>query len=107
MIKYKRVDTANGRIMYFKNGKMISGDDVPTSIKLNLEDGAVFTVDSPVETVDETTSSEGQLAQDKTCVFCGEPSDTAKFVNGQTVLLCSKDYASHTTGEIVAFLRDN
>jgi len=41
----------------------------------------------------------------KICVFCGNPSETSRFVNLQTVNLCQEHYLNKTTGEIVEKLR--
>lgn len=106
MIKYKRVDTANGRIMYFKNGKMVSKDDIPAGIVNSLENGVELSVGTPdPETVDEANTVKAQSPQSKICIFCKKESSRTKFINLETVYLCDEDYESHTTGEIAEQMR--
>jgi hypothetical protein len=112
MVKYKRVDTANGRTMYFKNGKMVKATDIPAEILSRLEDGVELQMGSPTETdetVDQSEDNEAQLSQKelpKDCIFCGEPATRKRFVNLQIANLCETDYNNHTTGEIAAQIRE-
>jgi hypothetical protein len=105
MIKYKLVVSAKGRKMYYRNGKMCSPSEVPAGILNNLENGMEISTGS-AQTLDESTQEQAQSIENKTCLFCGEEGDKIRFVNLQNVRLCSKDYDSHTTGEIVAKMRE-
>lgn len=117
MLKYKYVQTANGRDMYFMNGKMVGKDKIPVSIFNMLEPGVELKLPSPgetdesepTETVDDapdTTLKLGKSEDRTTCIFCGEPATKIRFVNGQNVKLCVEDYDNHTTGEIAAQMRE-
>lgn len=114
MLKYKYVQTANGRDMYFKNGKMVGKAELPLSIVNMLEPGVELKMPSPgesedAETVDDapdTTLKLGKSEDRTTCIFCNEPADKIRFVNGQNVKLCSTDYDNHTIGEIAAQMRE-
>lgn len=107
MIKYLRKDTKNGRTMYFRNGKMVSSKEIPDSIVLRLEDGVELTVDTPEptpepETVDDTDKTPvSSKSTGRACIFCGENAETSRFINLQTIQLCTEDNRNHTTGEIV------
>lgn len=108
MIKYKHVISRSGRSMYFKNGKMVSLDQIPVDILPRLEDGVELQMGSPVEeaeTVDDTIDNEVKLTKSedrKTCIFCGEPSTRIRYINQQNAKLCDEDYNNNTTGEIAA-----
>lgn len=115
MLKYKYVQTANGRDMYFKNGKMVGKAEIPLSVLNMLEPGVELKMPSPGESEDseetiddapDTTLKLGKCEDRTTCIFCGEPADKVRYINGQNVKLCSKDYDSHTTGEIAAQMRE-
>lgn len=112
MIKYKYVLTANGRDMYFKNGKMVSKTEIPAEILPRLESGVELQMGSPVEneelTVDQEQVDEAQSEQNelpKGCLFCGEEATRQRYVNQQIVVLCDKDYETHTTGELAEQIR--
>lgn len=116
MIKYKRVDTKNGKIMYFKNGKMTSPKYVPESIKKQLIGGVEISVSSsenlpvaesnllPKLDQPEEPQEERAILPHK-CIFCDEEATRTRFINLQTIPLCLKDHQNHTTGEIVEQLR--
>lgn len=118
MLKYKYVQTANGREMYFKNGKMVSGAEIPVSIKNILEPGVELTMPSPEETTppEQTSSTETVDAKEvnqpqlerkeQPCVFCGAESKGRKFINLIEIPICQEDRNTHTTGEIYAQYRE-
>jgi hypothetical protein len=120
MLKYKYVQTANGRDMYFMNGKMVAKDKLPVSIVNMLEPGVELTMPTPGDddqtNVDPTTKEIVDASQEDTaqsshtepgkCVFCGNEATRQRYVNLTIAPLCENDYQSHTTGEIVARLRE-
>ncbi len=133
MIKYKQVNARNGRTMYYKNGNMVAKTDIPPSILNNLEPGVELSTgtpdprsdavsngasaampaggtvspgDLPRQTIDENTANDAELAQDKSCIFCGEPGTRTRYINMATANLCEDDYQTHTTGEIAAQMRE-
>lgn len=104
MTKYKTVATANGRMMYFMNGKMVSKTAIPASILNNLDPGTeieIGTTDPEVQTVDQTPVVESESVQSKVCIFCQQDATHMRFLNGVTIPLCKEDKESHTSGEIV------
>lgn len=112
MLKYKHVVTANGRDMYFKNGKMVKKADIPAEILPRLEDGVELQMGSQPEadeTVDEHASLPGESESEvvgKDCIFCGKEATKQRFVNLKIAPLCEDDYESHTTGEIAAQINE-
>ena len=118
MIKYKLVETANGRTMYFKNGKMVGKSEMPADILPRLSPGVELQMASvgdtepaqPEQTVDQEPEDNGQSDSQavggKECIFCGESATKQRFVNLKIAMLCDGDYSSHTTGEIAAQIRE-
>lgn len=122
MLKYKYVQTANGREMYFVNGKMVSKDKIPLSIQSMLEPGVELTMPTngqdvtqddnepnADETVDAVEPTHRQLEErdiSKSCLFCGKDATHKRYLNSTVIGLCNDDYASHTAGEIVRELND-
>lgn len=112
MIKYKLVETANGRIMYFKDGKMVKKSYMPADILPRLQSGVELQMSTPgnLETVDQEPEDKGQsdsqVVGGKECIFCGEPATKQKFVNLKIAMLCENDYTTHTTGEVAAQIRE-
>lgn len=116
MIKYKLVETANGRTQYWKNGKMVKKAEIPADIlprlqagvELQMPSSANDTSESFDETVDQEDQHEAQSSQKELptdCLFCGEPATRKRFVNQRIANLCEDDYSSHTTGEIAEQIR--
>lgn len=117
MLKYKYVEAANGRTMYYRNGKMVKQSEIPLSIQNMLEPGVELKLPSPGEddnaepdqTVDQDSVNSPILGKSEdrtTCIFCGEPATRIRFVNLQNAKLCDNDYSNHTTGEIAAQMRE-
>jgi len=119
MVKYKRIDTKNGRTQYWLydkqdaegkwlKGKMVSPRNIPQDILTDLAfPGEIEVPDSTTET-DKSESTEAPQQEDKPerpCLFCGQYGNFSKFINGVTVYLCDDDYRSHTTGEVAAEMR--
>lgn len=105
MITYKRKDAKNGRVMYFKNGKMTSPSEIPQSILNQLTPDTEISVDSPAPKQMGVKDKEepAKPASKEPCVFeCGKPATRRRFLNMQIIRLCDEDYEGHTTGEIVA-----
>lgn len=102
---YTKKIASNGRTMYFKDGKMVSRKDIPEDEVWRLEgldSGQVKQMLSSSLTLDELTSRSPLLKQGPVCIFCEEAATTSKYINGQTIQLCQKDYYAKTTGEISA-----
>lgn len=117
MLKYKYVQAANGRDMYYMNGKMVSKSKIPADILPRLEEGVELQMGSqePVEEQEELETVDGapdhtvklSKSEDRdTCIFCGEPATRQRYINQQNAKLCDDDYSSHTTGEIAAQMRE-
>ncbi len=107
MVKFKRVDSKNGRTLYFRDGKMLSPKKIPQEILNELAFPGEVEVpeeDSEKETR-ESTEATGQTTE-RICLFCGQYGNFSKFLNGVTVYLCEDDYRVHTTGEISAEMRN-
>lgn len=114
MLKYKHVKAANGRDMYYMNGKMVKQVEIPLSVQNMLEPGVELILPSAgegddAETVDQTPVNSPLLGKSEdrtTCIFCGEPATRIRFVNLQNAKLCEEHYSNHTTGEIAAQMRE-
>lgn len=113
MVKYKRVDAANGRTMWFVDGKMTGANMIPEDVVRDLQ--STGTLDLP-EGEDTPGEPQQQSPEDKprekakpakrTCLVCGEPGTHSKYVSEITVYLCDEHYAKLTTGEIVNLARE-
>lgn len=116
---YKKVKISNKgkeRIMYFRDGKMISAKDVPQNIIEWPEFGVDIPVADPlIPTEPSLPEEEVQPAHEdpelesvinKTCIFCGEPGRIQRFVHMQTVFLCDEDNKDKTIGVIGARVRE-
>lgn len=74
---------------------------VPKEVKAILLDKS-----QQPETVAEPEVDEVPLKQEKVCIFCGEYADSGKFINQRFWPLCKDDYRDHTTGQVVAHIRE-
>lgn len=131
----KKIRSDNGRPMYFRGGRLVAKASIPPHILATLEpkeeqepapvtdmadmvgDGVSLQDDSPAMFRPELPPTEPlnpmaspppdvyELPQD-VCIFCGQPSSTSRFLNGQKVALCQDDYQTKTTGETVAAMRE-
>lgn len=113
MIKYKHAVAKNGRPMYFKNGQPIAKKNIPKTVLQNLEPDTTISVSSgeggtPQKPVDTQPNNEQESNQskDSKCIFCRKPATRTRFVDLKTAKLCEEDYNNHTTGEVVARLRE-
>lgn len=107
MIRYKRKDTKNGRIMYFRNGKMCSPESIPNSILQSLTDGQEIEIDTPdPETIDQTEVTKPHLKSIKKCIFCGKDATRTRFINLEVANLCLEDHQNHTTGQVAAQMKE-
>lgn len=60
----------------------------------------------PIQTVAKPEPEQASLDQEKVCIFCGNYADSGKFINQRFWPLCRDDYQNHTTGQVVAHLRE-
>lgn len=88
---YSTIKSTKG-VRYMRNGKLIKTIDVPEDVMELLKDHAT------VEEAHEKT--------DKSCIFCGEPGNRERFLNGRIIYLCEKDYYDKTTGKTVQRLHE-
>lgn len=90
---YKKVETKNGRTMYYKDGKLCS--------KKEYEANAVR---EPKE--EPSVEQKLKASESRRCIFCNGPGTKTKWINGKVIRLCEGDYLEHTTGEIAAQMRE-
>lgn len=107
---YTKTTAKNGRIMYFKDKKLVSIKDIPMVDRYELEgisreQAELLVAEDKGQTVDPNLSDAPQLKQGKLCIFCGHTATTSKYINGKTSLLCQDDWTNNTTGEIAAQMR--
>lgn len=108
---YEKKIAKNKRVMFYKNGKLISVKDIPEVDRYMLEGltreqaEELEKANHPLQTVDAEGDVPSQLKQGKVCIFCSEVATTSKYINGKTADLCNNDYYSRTTGEVAAQLR--
>jgi len=135
MITYKSIETKNGKIMYYVNGKLKSPAEIPDGIKLRLGPGDELTMDGvqdkPEEPVDilagfldeqieeakvEVKEEEliplreencpNVILDTRKCIFNpDEKAEHIKFVSLQNVGLCDDHWRTMSTGKVVAQLR--
>lgn len=87
---YERKVASNGRVMWFREGKLVKHSEVPAEL---------------MDTILEESSDE--LPVNKRCIFCQQFADSQRFVNGKTYPLCEVDYNSRTLGEVAEQARRN
>lgn len=103
-MKYKQIETANGRIQYWVNGKMTAKDKIPEDILRRLEPGTEIEID--VASAEETKEQEPVIKpEDRKCFIDGEPGKFKKFLEGKMVYLCEEHQHGLTTGEVVYEMR--
>lgn len=118
MAAYKKMKvTRRGKegIMYFKDKKLISQKNAPGQLLESDQFNVTIDIPEDGDTSQQPEQTQEQVAEEdeaderpeRKCVFCGQQGTQEKFVNLQTVYLCKEDYDNHTTGEIVAKLREN
>lgn len=110
---YEKKTAKNGRVMFYRAGKLISVKEIPEVDRYMLEgltqEQAEELVNSATlpKTIDEDVSIGTEYKQRKVCIFCKETATTSKFINGNSADLCEEHYYSKTTGEIAAQVRNN
>lgn len=90
MAVYKQSPGPRGRVLWFRDGKMISKKDIPEDVLSTME------LQKPV---DDTKP------EFRKCVFCGQPATEEKWLNGEKQYLCLDDYNTRTSGELAEKLR--
>lgn len=101
----KRV-AKNGRILYFKNGKMFKQSDIPEGVMimdLDTFTQRLQTVDAPTPEIVTVGTTE---KQGKQCLWDDGPAENIRFVNGRYIDLCQTHYQSATLGKIVQHIRE-
>lgn len=86
---YKLIKSKHGN-RYMKDGKFVKYDSVPQEIKDKLE----------------TNNAAATLLDPKKCLFCDEPATETRYVNMQTIALCSEHFYSMNIGHIVMKLKE-
>lgn len=74
---------------YMKNNRFVKFDSVPQEVKDKLE-----------------TSNAAEQLDPKKCIFCGEPATETRFIQLQTIALCSEHFYSKNVGHIVMRLKE-
>lgn len=104
-MKYKRVETSNGRVMFFVNGKMTGKGEIPVSVLGQLDGNSEIEINTPAPEVPPTPEEAPVKPEDRKCFIDGEPGKFKKFLELQTVYLCDEHQHSLTTGEVVYEMR--
>ena len=125
---YHKKKAKNGRTLYYKDARLCSKREFEEnyqepasfqSIKKTAETGddtLVFTdlnasatpVNEPVEqTVEAPVKIQVELKPERICIFCGAFGKIERFINRQTIYLCTNDYQAKTIGEIAEQMRKN
>lgn len=87
-MKYKRFQV-RGQDRYMLDGKMISKLKIPPHILKNLQGKS------------EIDTEEAEPTVDNKCIFCGTETKMSRFINLQSIALCSEHVYAKTTGEVV------
>lgn len=90
MAVYKQSPGPRGRVLWFRDGKMISKKDIPADVLSTME------LQKPV---DDTKP------EFRRCIFCGLPGTEEKWFNKEKYYLCLDDYQIKTTGELAEVVR--
>lgn len=95
-MKYKKVETQNGRTMYFVDGNMTSKKEIPQSVLDMLE--------SEVE-VDVEVKLEKKPLDTRKCIVCDQAATHIKFFNEENVGVCDSHYRL-SLGKIAQAVRE-
>ncbi len=97
---YKVVTTPSGRNMYYHDGKLTSIKNIPDHIAIALASGT--------KELDETQYEDKEMkqTQDKSCIFCGQPTNIERLVNLQRVYICEEHYHTTNIGQIAQKIRE-
>lgn len=104
---FKKVKTASRsgkeKIMYFRDGKLISEKNVPQEVVDSEKFGEVISVEDE-QPIPKPILLE-EPPQEKTCLFCGAFGKYPKFVHMQTVYIC-EEHKDNTVGSIGAKIKE-
>lgn len=97
---YTKFEIPGRGVRYRKDNKLISVRDVPADELMRLnKDQSEVPPETPVQRPDPES-------RDKNCIFCGEHTTWAKFIDLQTIPICQQHYYSESTGKIVQKMRE-
>ena len=126
---YHKKKAKNGRTLYYKDARLCSkrefeenyqepasfqsikktaetGDDTLVLTNLNETGPQVAPVSPPAEqTVEAPVKIQVELKPERICIFCGAFGKIERFINRQTIYLCTNDYQAKTIGEIAEQMR--
>lgn len=105
-MKYKRKETANGRVMFFVDGKMTAEKEIPESVLGQLEGDMELEIQAPTAASPDETTDQIPRSERK-CFIDGKPGVFKKWLQLHEVYLCEEHKASLTTGEIVQKMREH
>ena len=107
MSTFKRIETSHGRTQYWRDGKLVSKNDIPSSVIQRLqevESGEEVQEEMPEAiSIDEIKSTK---SNPNPCIFTGQPATHTRYVNGQSVGLSEHAYYNYTVGEIAARINE-
>lgn len=133
MTVYSSRTAKNGRVLYFKDKKLVAKADIPEETA--IVDLDMVSADAPKKTQAEVLAerfagSDVELAGDarptqtasakvvaepetkaevkipETCLVCGAPGEHGRYLNGQTLNLCTEHYQGTTLGELAQLIRE-
>lgn len=103
-MKYRMIETKNGRIQYWNEHGMVKKADMPEALVKRLLPGMEIEIDAPsTETPAEPETPIVPASRD--CFIDGAPGKFKKFLEQKMVYLCEEHYRSLTTGEVVFEMR--
>jgi hypothetical protein len=97
--------TANGMPNFYKNGERVKGKSLPVGMReaLNQEVNPAETIDElPIVQDDENKKTNSDVL----CLFCQQPADSGKTLNGKFVALCREDYLTKNLGKVAQRVRE-
>lgn len=89
MSEYTKVDLGKPGIRYRKDGILIKKSEIPPQILMQLDVG--------MNNLNDVEPEKEPLS----CIFCGMGTKITRFLNQETIALCSDHYYSETTGRVV------
>lgn len=105
MTKFKRVDTKNGRTMYFVDGSMKSKEAIPQQVLSMLENGMEIELETSPQDEPQEPSEAPLIIDTKKCLFDGKPATHRKYLHEKDFGLCDEHYQM-TTGKIAQAMRE-
>lgn len=102
---YEKKTDKRGRVLYFKDKKMVSVNSIPEDAAIIDRDFGL-TIDHTSQTDKVELGATNLPTEDRTCIFTGEPGTHQRYVNGQLVWLNEEMYATKTLGEVAQQLRE-